>query len=77
MTIPAGTAQIHRAILRAFDSGTYLARVTLTGSLKMSLSNVPTARDIAAADMVAGRFVAVALFDETKADDAAVLAVWT
>ncbi len=75
MPLPAGT--IHRAVLRAFTAGTYLARVTLVGSLKMSLDNVPVARDIASGEMVAGRFVAVVLFDETKATDAAVLAVWT
>lgn len=64
-------------ILRAFDAGTFLARVTLTGSLAMSLANVPTSRAIAAADMVAGRKVAVLIFDETKATDAVVTAVWT
>ena len=40
-------ASVHPGVLRAFVSGTYLARVTLTGSLKMSLSDVPTSRGIA------------------------------
>jgi hypothetical protein len=64
-------------VLRVFDSGTFLARVTLTGSLQMGVSNVPTSRAIASGDMVAGRKVLVALLDETKATDAVVVAVWT
>ena len=70
-------ASVHPGVLRAFVSGTYLARVTLTGSLKMSLSDVPTSRGIPSAEMVAGRKVAVLLFDETKATDGVVVAVWT
>lgn len=35
------------------------------------------ARDIAAVEMVVGRKLAVALFDPSNPDDAAVLAVWT
>jgi hypothetical protein len=69
--------QIHPGTLKAFDSGTYLARVTLTGSLHMSLSDIPTSLAIESADMVAGNKVAVLIFDETKATDAVVLAVWT
>jgi hypothetical protein len=75
MALPAGS--VHRGVLRAFNSGTYKARVTLTGSLKMSLDDIPTDRGIASGDMVAGRSVAVLLFDETKATDAVVIAVWT
>jgi hypothetical protein len=63
--------------LRAFTAGTYLARVTLAGSLQMSLDNVPTSRAIPSAEMVAGRKVLLVLLDETKATDAVVLAVWT
>jgi hypothetical protein len=70
-------ALTHPGILRAFDSGTYLARVQLVGSVHMSLSNVPTSRDIAAGDMVAGRKVVVVIFDQTKSDDAVVVAVYT
>lgn len=64
-------------VLRAFDAGTFLARVTLTGSLAMGLADIPTSRAIASADMVAGRKVAVLIFDETKATDAVVIGVWT
>ena len=70
-------ASVHPGVLRAFVAGTYLARVTLVGSLKMSLSDVPTSRGIPSAEMVAGRKVAVLLFDETKATDGVVVAVWT
>ena len=63
--------------LKAFTAGTYLARVTLTGSLAMSLDNVPTNRGIPSVEMVAGRKVAVLIIDDTKATDAAVIAVWT
>jgi hypothetical protein len=63
--------------LKAFSSGTYKARVTLTGSLQMSLDNVPVSRAIPSAELVAGRKVALLLLDETKATDAVVVAVWT
>jgi len=63
--------------LKAFNSGTYKARVTVTGSLQMSLDNLPVSRAIPTAEMVAGRKVALLLLDETKATDAVVVAVWT
>lgn len=63
--------------LKSFSSGTYKARVTLAGSLQMSLDNVPVNRGIPSGEMVAGRKVLVALLDETKATDAVVVAVWT
>ena len=69
--------ELHPGILRAFDSGTYLARVTLTGSLHMSLAGVPVSRAIASGEMLAGRKVAVLVLDVTKATDAVVVAVWT
>lgn len=70
-------AQIHPGILKAFDGGSYRVRVQLTGSIHMSLENVPTSRGILAAEMVAGRNVTVLILDETKADDAVVIAVYT
>ena len=51
--------------------------MTLAGSLQMGVDNLPVNRGIPAAEMVAGRKVAVLLLDETKATDAVVLAVWT
>ena len=70
-------AQLIPGTLRAFDAGTYKARVTLTGSWQMGLSNVPVSRAIPSGEMVAGRKVAVFLTDPTKATDAVVLAVYT
>ena len=68
---------VHSGTLKAFDSGTYKARVTLTGSLQMSISNVPVSRGLPSAEMVAGRKVAVLVLDPTKATDAVVIAVYT
>jgi hypothetical protein len=63
--------------VKAFNAGTYKARVTLSGSLQMSLDAVPVSRAIPSGEMTAGRKVAVLLLDETKATDAVVVAVWT
>ncbi len=70
-------ALIHPGILKAFDAGSYVARVQLTGSIHMSLDNVPTSRGIASAEMVVDRKVTVLILDETKADDAVVIAIYT
>lgn len=69
-------ASIHVGILRAFNSGTYKARVTLKGSVLMSLDAVPVSRAIASGEMVAGRQVTVVIQDETKAADAYVIGVY-
>lgn len=69
-------ASIHVGILRAFNSGTYKARVTLKGSIMMSLDNVPVSRAIASGEMVAGRQVTVVIVDETKSTDAYVVGVY-
>ncbi len=71
------TAEAHPGILRAFDSGTYKARVTLIGSLHMGLSDIPTSRAIPSAEMQAGRKVIVLILDTTRATDAVVTAVYT
>jgi hypothetical protein len=71
------STEIHAGTLKDFDSGTYLATVQLTGSLTLWLQNVPTNRGIASGDMVAGRKVAVLLFDPTNPADAVVAAVYT
>jgi hypothetical protein len=69
-------ASTHIGILRAFNAGTYKARVTLKGSLLMSLDGVPVSRAIASGEMVAGRQVTVVIQDETRAADAYVIAVY-
>ncbi len=69
-------AEAHPGVLRAFDAATYVARVTLSGSLHMSLSDIPTSRAIPAAEMQAGRKVVVLILDITKATDAVVTVVY-
>ena len=70
-------AEAHPGVLRAFDAASYLARVTLSGSLHMSLSDIPTSRAIPSAEMQAGRKVIVLILDTTRATDAVVTAVYT
>jgi hypothetical protein len=69
-------SELHQGILKVWNAGPYTADVQLTGSLQLWLKSVPVARDIAGVEMVVGRRVAVALFDPTNPNDAAVLAVW-
>jgi hypothetical protein len=71
------TPAIRHGILKAFDAGTYLATVELTGSLQQYVAGLPTARAIASGEMTAGRKVAVAFFDPTNQTDAVLFAVWT
>jgi hypothetical protein len=69
--------ELRPGILKAFDSTNWVATVQLTGSLAEWVRNVPVSRAIASGDMVAGRKVAVALFDATNPADAVLFAVWT
>ncbi len=68
---------IHSGVVKAFDGGTYTATVQLTGSLAVWLSDVPVARNIPSAEMVAGRRCAVIFFDASNPQDAVVAAVFT
>ena len=68
--------ELHSGVLKAFDGGAYTATVQLTGSLAQWLRTVPVNRGIASGEMVAGRKVAVALFDPTNPTDSVVVAVW-
>ena len=68
---------IKKGILKAFDSGTYLATVQIAGSLSVWLESIPTSRAIPTAEMTAGRSVAVLFLDEGNPSDCVVLAVWT
>ncbi len=69
--------RIRRGEVKSFDSGAYTATVQVAGSLSVWLSGVPVARNIASAEMVAGRRCAVLLFDEPNPQDAVVIAVYT
>ena len=66
---------IERATLEAFDSATHLATVRFAGSLTSVVAGVPVSRAIAAAELVTGRRVAVALFDPGHPLDAMVVGV--
>jgi hypothetical protein len=68
---------IRKAVIKAFDSGTYTATVQVAGSLAVWLEGVPVARNIAAAEAVVGRSCAVIFFDEANPQDAVVAAVYT
>ena len=68
---------IKKGILKAFNSGTYIATVQIAGSLSVWLEDVPVNRGIETYDMVTGRNVAVIFLDPGNPTDAVVVAVWT
>jgi hypothetical protein len=70
------TPAIRSGILKAFDSGTYLATVQLFSSTQTFVASIPVSRDLASGDMSVGRRVAVAFFDASNQSDAVVFAVW-
>ncbi len=68
---------LRKAVLRSFDSGSYTATVQLAGSHKVYLEDITVARNLPAAEMTAGRKVAVIFFDAHNAKEAVVVAVYT
>ena len=68
---------MRKGLLKSFNSGDYTAIVQLAGSYKVYLEDVPVARNLPSAQMVAGRKVAVTFFDEHNAREAVVIAVYT
>ncbi len=69
--------RVKKGLLKSFDSGAYTATVQLAGSYKVYLEDVTVARNLPAAEMTAGRKVAVILFDEHSPKEAVVIAVYT
>ncbi len=69
--------EVRKGVIKGFDSGTYKATVQVAGSLSVWLEGVPVARNIASAEMVAGRQCALIFFDETNPQDAVVVAVYS
>jgi len=69
--------EIRHGTLRSFDAGTFKATVEIAGSIAVWLSGVPVARNIAGAELVAGRNCAVLQFDPSNPEDAVLAAVWT
>ncbi len=68
---------MRKGVLRSFNSGNYTAVIQIVSSFKVYLEDVTVARDIAAAEMVTGRKVAVIFFDEHNTKEAVIVAVYT
>ena len=62
--------------LKSFNSTDYRAEVQLAGSIAAYLDNIPVARNIASAEMIAGRHVIVAI-PGGNPRDACIIAVFT
>jgi hypothetical protein len=69
--------KIRKATLKSFNSSDYKATVQLSGDYKVYLEDVAVAKNIAAAEMVAGRRLAVLLFDQNSPKEAVVIAVYS
>ncbi|MEX0785924.1 MAG: hypothetical protein WD939_04750 [Dehalococcoidia bacterium] len=68
---------VRKGVVKSFDATPYTASVQIAGSLGVWLNDVPVARNIATAEMVAGRSCAVLFFDEQNPQDGVVIAVYT
>ena len=68
---------IKKAELKSFSVANYTATVRLSSGYKAYLEDVTVARNIAAAEMTAGRKVAVIFFDENSPKEAVVAVVYT
>ncbi len=68
---------LFKAILKSFNSADYTATVQLAGSPRAYLEDIAVARNLPAAEMVAGRKAAVLFFDEHNAEEAVIIAVYT
>ena len=66
---------IERGTLLGFTPASYTATVQVAGSLSSALASVPVSRAIASSEMVAGRRVAIAVFDADNPADAMVVGV--
>jgi hypothetical protein len=69
--------KIKKAELKSFNAADYTATVRLADGYKVYLEDVTVARNLASAEMVAGRKVAVIFFDENNPKEAVVTAVYT
>ncbi len=68
--------KLRKAELKSFNSGNYTAVIRIAGGYKVYLEDVTVARNLAAAEMVTGRKVAVVFFDENSPKDAVIVAVY-
>jgi hypothetical protein len=67
---------IKKAILKNWYPASYTATVQIAGSAKAYLEGIKVARNIASAEMVAGRSLAVLFNDKSNPADAVVIAVY-
>ena len=67
---------LKKGILRSFNASDYKATLQLAGSYKALLDGVAVAHNLPAAEMVAGRRLAVVFFDEHNSKEAVVVAVY-
>jgi hypothetical protein len=67
---------IKKAVLKAWQAGSYTATIQVSGSSKAYLEGVKVARNIPAAEMAQGRTLAVIFWDDNNPADAVVTAVY-
>lgn len=67
---------VYRGKIVSFNAGTWTAVIRLDGSAAQTLTGVATARNIAAAEMTAGRKVVLDSGDHNNPTDFVVTAVW-
>ncbi len=68
---------IRRAALQDYDAGTHTATVQLDGSLATYIDSIAVAKNIAGAEMIAGRHVLLVWPDQANPDAAVIVAVYT
>jgi hypothetical protein len=69
--------KIRKAELKSFNSGNYTATVRIAGGYKVYLEDITVARNLASAEMVTGRNVAVIFFDDNSPREAVIVAVYS
>jgi hypothetical protein len=69
--------KIKKAELKSFNSGSYSATVRIAGGYKVYLEDISVARNLASAEMVTGRNVAVIFFDDNNPKDAVIVAIYS
>jgi hypothetical protein len=68
---------LRKGILKGFDPGSYTATVQLAGSPREYLEDIKVARHLPAAEMIAGRQVALFFFAKSNAREALLFAVYS
>lgn len=69
--------KIKKAELKSFNATNYTATIRLAEGYKVYLEDITVARNLASAEMVSGRKVAVIFFDENNPREVVVTAVYT